>query len=115
MSPGNGTARLRVQRPPAAALSSGLGFAGEDVAAGEEIPPVIAVRNGRGSEVVLDEVVIANASGTGVDRELDLEPWSGQTVSLEFSTVCDEGDVALWAAWSKPEVFGVGASPDPGT
>jgi hypothetical protein len=82
------------------------------VATGEEIRFLIVVRSGHVAEVVLDESVTAGASGTWADREVDLGPWAGQTVSLEFSTVRGRGDAALWAAWSNPEVFRVGASSD---
>lgn len=112
ISPGSATARFTATLPERAVLNVGLGYAASDSATGQEVRFVVSVSGGGGAKVVLDEPVIATASGTWRDHEVDLAPWSGQTVVLALETIRSEGDVPLWAAWSSPEISSEGEPED---
>jgi Sulfatase len=101
---------------------------------GGRIEPRQAEPRGEESEadaILLDEVVSADAAGGWVDREIDLAPWSGKSVTLILETLevppgdaggaaagaessggdlsAGEGDGMGWAAWSAPEIVVRGA------
>jgi arylsulfatase A-like enzyme len=104
ISPNSASYSFQMVVPERPMFQFGLGYAASAATAGP-LRFIVTVKAEGGSRVLLDEEVAVSPSGTWQDREIDLDPWSGQQVVLTLETVRSERDGHLWAAWSAPEII----------
>ena len=101
-APAGGGLNFEIDIPAEPVLRLGLGYQ-PLVEDGGEISFRVAISGADGSqEVVLEETVAILKQSGWQDREIDLERFAGQRVTLELATSSSVD--SLWAGWSAPEV-----------
>ncbi len=105
--------RLRLPREPVLRLALGhlLAATGEPARA---VTFRVAVTGSAGEpETVFEEELETAPEAAWRDREIPLQAWAGDEVTLALETAVPAGAAPVWAAWATPEVA-TGGLPEPG-
>ncbi len=110
---------LHLPREPVLRLALGHLLAAEAPVEDDKPPRTVTFRvavTGPGAEreTVFEEEIETRPDAAWRDREIPLDPWAGQPVTLALETESASESPAAWAAWGVPEVVS-GGRPQPVT
>ncbi len=105
LAPAGSAYRFSLHLPPKPVLRLALGHLLAADAPSRTVTFRVAVTGPGGEpETVFEEEVETRSDAAWRDREIPLDPWAGQPVTLTLETESASSSPTTWAAWGVPEV-----------